>query len=176
MVKHVRSHGRCHRATHIVLAHTRPNGRSLIRRPSPVACPILAVLSRFLFTHVVSIRDSPYPEVRAAVSNTDDPTMPVNTFRVYVSSFSDEIAVHGSHCRWLLGMLVSAIIPAFNTVIMLRCTSFLHLFALTMLNFAQSPLSRSPSSSLYSLRSHWASSWRGFFQSIVFRCLATRFP
>ena len=29
-----------------------------------------------------SIRDSPYPEVRAAVGNTDDPTMVVNTFRV----------------------------------------------------------------------------------------------
>ena len=28
------------------------------------------------------ISDSPYPEVRAAVSNTDDPTMVVNTFRV----------------------------------------------------------------------------------------------
>jgi hypothetical protein len=28
------------------------------------------------------IRDSPYPEVRAAVPNTDDPTMVVNTFRV----------------------------------------------------------------------------------------------
>jgi hypothetical protein len=27
-------------------------------------------------------RDSPYPEVRAAVANTDDPTMVVNTFRV----------------------------------------------------------------------------------------------
>lgn len=26
--------------------------------------------------------ESPYPEVRAAVSNTDDPSMPVNTFRM----------------------------------------------------------------------------------------------
>ena len=26
--------------------------------------------------------DSPYPEVRAAVANTDNPTIPVNTFRV----------------------------------------------------------------------------------------------
>ncbi|CAE6457410.1 unnamed protein product [Rhizoctonia solani] len=26
--------------------------------------------------------DSPYPEVRAAVANTDDPTMPTNTFRI----------------------------------------------------------------------------------------------
>ena len=28
--------------------------------------------------------ESPYPEVRASVSNIDDPSMPVNTFRVYV--------------------------------------------------------------------------------------------
>jgi hypothetical protein len=36
---------------------------------------------RILFTHFV-FRDSPYPEVRAAVSNTDDPDMVVNTFRM----------------------------------------------------------------------------------------------
>ncbi|KAL8276920.1 hypothetical protein RQP46_010648 [Phenoliferia psychrophenolica] len=30
------------------------------------------------------IDDSPYPEVRAVVSNVDDPDMPVNTFRVWV--------------------------------------------------------------------------------------------
>jgi hypothetical protein len=28
--------------------------------------------------------DSPYPEVRAAVSNFDDPEMPVNTFRMWL--------------------------------------------------------------------------------------------
>ena len=28
--------------------------------------------------------DSPYPEVRAAVANIDDPDMPANTFRVWV--------------------------------------------------------------------------------------------
>ena len=28
--------------------------------------------------------ESPYPEVQASVSSIDDPTMPVNTFRVYV--------------------------------------------------------------------------------------------
>lgn len=28
--------------------------------------------------------DSPYPEVRASVSNTDDPDMPCLTFRVWV--------------------------------------------------------------------------------------------
>jgi hypothetical protein len=30
--------------------------------------------------------DSPYPEVRAAVANTDDPSMPTNTFRMFVPS------------------------------------------------------------------------------------------
>ena len=28
--------------------------------------------------------DSPYPEVRSAVANTDDPEMPVNTLRAWV--------------------------------------------------------------------------------------------
>jgi hypothetical protein len=28
--------------------------------------------------------DSPYPEVRSAVANTDDPDMPCNTFRAWV--------------------------------------------------------------------------------------------
>lgn len=28
--------------------------------------------------------ESPYPEVRASVSSIDDPSMPVNTFRLYV--------------------------------------------------------------------------------------------
>jgi hypothetical protein len=36
---------------------------------------------RIVFTHFV-FRDSPYPEVRAAVSNTDDPDMAASTFRV----------------------------------------------------------------------------------------------
>jgi hypothetical protein len=43
----------------------------LLSRPFYRAC------SFNLFT-----RDSPYPEVRAAVANTDDPDMVVNTFRV----------------------------------------------------------------------------------------------
>ncbi|KAH9050471.1 OPT-domain-containing protein [Lactarius hengduanensis] len=46
---------------------------------------------------------SPYPEVRAAVANTDDPDMIVNTFRV-----------------WFIGMLFAIIVPAFNTVISMR--------------------------------------------------------
>lgn len=31
----------------------------------------------------VDEEDSPYPEVRASVSNIDDPDMPVNTFRAW---------------------------------------------------------------------------------------------
>jgi len=42
--------------------------------------PFCCARSLTLFT-----RDSPYPEVRAAVANTDDPDMFVNTFRVLVS-------------------------------------------------------------------------------------------
>ncbi len=42
--------------------------------------------------------DSPYPEVRAAVSNVDDPTMPVMTFRT-----------------WVLGMLFTIVIPVLTS-------------------------------------------------------------
>lgn len=41
--------------------------------------------------------DSPYPEVRSAVANTDDVDMPVNTIRV-----------------WILGMIMAIIIPGLN--------------------------------------------------------------
>ncbi|KAI0067959.1 OPT-domain-containing protein [Artomyces pyxidatus] len=49
------------------------------------------------------VEESPYPEVRAAVSNTDDPTMYVSTFRV-----------------WFLGIIFAAVIPCYNTIIVLR--------------------------------------------------------
>jgi hypothetical protein len=48
--------------------------------------------------------DSPYPEVRAAVPNTDDPSIPVNTFRV-----------------WVLGFLTALIFPSLNGFFGLRC-------------------------------------------------------
>ncbi|KAI0706064.1 OPT oligopeptide transporter [Cytidiella melzeri] len=51
--------------------------------------------------------DSPYPEVRAAVSNTDDPSMPVNTFRV-----------------WLLGITTVFVITMANTLMSLRSWNF----------------------------------------------------
>src|ERR1700753_1641355 len=50
--------------------------------------------------------DSPYPQVRAAVPNTDDPSMPVNTFRV-----------------WFLGLLTAIIFPGLNAFFGLRCES-----------------------------------------------------
>ncbi|KAF7332678.1 OPT oligopeptide transporter [Mycena kentingensis (nom. inval.)] len=50
--------------------------------------------------------ESPYPEVRAAVSSIDDPTMPVNTFRM-----------------WFLGLLLSILFAGFNQVFELRAPS-----------------------------------------------------
>lgn len=54
-------------------------------------------------SEATQVQDSPYPEVRAAVANTDDPNMIVNTFRV-----------------WFIGLLFALIVPAFNTFIALR--------------------------------------------------------
>lgn len=47
--------------------------------------------------------DSAYPEVRAAVSNVDDPEMPVNTFRA-----------------WLLGLITVIVVPGLNQFLYLR--------------------------------------------------------
>lgn len=47
--------------------------------------------------------ESPYPEVRAAVSSIDDPLMPVNTFRM-----------------WFLGILVSILVSGINQVFSMR--------------------------------------------------------
>lgn len=41
--------------------------------------------------------DSPYPEVRAAVANTDDTSIPVNTFRA-----------------WVIGLMWAILIPGLN--------------------------------------------------------------
>ncbi len=51
--------------------------------------------------------DSPYPEVRAAVPNTDDPSLPVSTIRV-----------------WVLGMLVTTIFSALNVLFSLHTPTF----------------------------------------------------
>lgn len=50
--------------------------------------------------------DSPYPEVRAAVANTDDVSMPANTFRM-----------------WLLGMLFTVLIAGLNQFFSMRYPS-----------------------------------------------------
>ncbi|KAI0739686.1 OPT oligopeptide transporter [Daedaleopsis nitida] len=47
--------------------------------------------------------DSPYPEVRSAVANTDDPDMPVNTLRA-----------------WTIGILWSVILPGLNQFLFFR--------------------------------------------------------
>ncbi|KAG8963485.1 hypothetical protein FRC03_002954 [Tulasnella sp. 419] len=50
--------------------------------------------------------DSPYPEVRAAVANTDDPEMPTNTFRM-----------------WFLGIIFTILIAGMNQFFSLRYPS-----------------------------------------------------
>ncbi|KAH8113799.1 OPT oligopeptide transporter [Phellopilus nigrolimitatus] len=50
--------------------------------------------------------ESPYAEVRAAVSNTDDPTMPVNTFRM-----------------WFIGILFTVLISGLNQFFSMRYPS-----------------------------------------------------
>ena len=53
-----------------------------------------------------TLDDSPYLEVRAAVSNVDDPDMPVNTFRA-----------------WLLGLIAVVVVPGANQLLSLRYPS-----------------------------------------------------
>ena len=50
--------------------------------------------------------DSPYPEVRSAVANTDDPEMPVNTIRA-----------------WCIGLAWSMILPGMNQFFFFRYPS-----------------------------------------------------
>ncbi|KAF9045786.1 OPT oligopeptide transporter [Hymenopellis radicata] len=50
--------------------------------------------------------DSPYPEVRSAVANTDDPSIPVSTFR-----------------SWLLGIIWAIVIPGLNQFFFFRYPS-----------------------------------------------------
>lgn len=52
--------------------------------------------------------ESPYPEVRAAVASIDDPSMPVNTFRM-----------------WFLGILFAILISGMNQVFSMRFPSIL---------------------------------------------------
>lgn len=63
------------------------------------------------FKHEIALghmieEDSPYTEVRATVSNVDDPTMPINTFRA-----------------WLLGLITVIVVPGLNQFLYLRFPS-----------------------------------------------------
>lgn len=58
----------------------------------------------YLSSHYPPCSESPYAEVRAAVSTVDDPTMPVNTFR-----------------SWLLGLFFALVISALNQLFEMRC-------------------------------------------------------
>jgi hypothetical protein len=50
--------------------------------------------------------ESPYPEVRSAVANTDDPTMPASTFRA-----------------WVVGLMWAIVIPGVNQFFFFRFPS-----------------------------------------------------
>ncbi|KIJ23393.1 hypothetical protein M422DRAFT_130567, partial [Sphaerobolus stellatus SS14] len=56
--------------------------------------------------HIEIDNDSPYPEVRSAVANTDDPDMPCTTIRA-----------------WTLGLLAAIIIPGLNQFFFFRYPS-----------------------------------------------------
>ncbi|KAF8518158.1 small oligopeptide transporter [Hysterangium stoloniferum] len=56
--------------------------------------------------HIQLEDDSPYPEVRSAVANTDDPEMPVNTIRA-----------------WIIGFLWAILIPGLNQFFFFRFPS-----------------------------------------------------
>jgi hypothetical protein len=43
----------------------------------------------------MNIDESPYPEVRSAVANTDDPTMPSSTFRAWVVGLIWAVLISG---------------------------------------------------------------------------------
>ncbi|THG98061.1 hypothetical protein EW145_g7488 [Phellinidium pouzarii] len=51
--------------------------------------------------------DSPYPEVRSAVANTDDPEMPVNTLRVWVLGLIFAIVIPGCNQFFFLSISIS---------------------------------------------------------------------
>lgn len=62
---------------------------------------------RYSLTTVTFSSESPYPEVRAAVSNIDDPNMPVNTFRM-----------------WVIGLFYTILVSGLNQFFSMRCESF----------------------------------------------------
>lgn len=88
---------------------------TLLRRLPKVCAPAIAsqlecfpcTLQIFNYLVVTEWEDeSPYPEVRAAVSNTDDIDMPVDTIRA-----------------WTIGLLWALLIPGLNQFLYLRYPS-----------------------------------------------------
>ncbi|KAF8218300.1 OPT oligopeptide transporter protein-domain-containing protein [Mycena galopus ATCC 62051] len=68
--------------------------------------------------HLADEEDSPYPEVRSAVANFDDPEMPASTIR-----------------SWILGILFSVLLPGMNQFFHFRypCMRILSLFVVAQL-------------------------------------------
>jgi hypothetical protein len=86
--------------------------------------------------------DSPYPEVRAAVSNMDDPTMIVNTWRV-----------------WFLGIFWAIIMAGVNQVSLSRFPLSLATNSLCSSSSSDTPTSPSQPSLPSCCPSRWESSW-----------------
>lgn len=87
--------------------------------------------------------DSPYPEVRAAVSNMDDPTMIVNTWRV-----------------WFLGMFWAIIMAGVNQVRLERSLGMIDTdIRIRSSSFSDTLISSSQPSSPSCCPSQWESSW-----------------
>ena len=62
-----------------------------------------------LSSHLLCVEnDSPYPEVRSAVANYDDPSIPVSTFRA-----------------WIFGLTWAIVIPGVNQFFYLRYPSIM---------------------------------------------------
>lgn len=55
---------------------------------------VLHLFRFFLLFSLFAEDDSPYPEVRSAVANTDDPDIPVSTIRA-----------------WVLGLIFAVLLP-----------------------------------------------------------------
>lgn len=79
------------------------------------------ILAHYFF-FLTSSSECPYPEVRAAVSSTDDPSIPVNTFRMYVLIFFATRLSHFILHRWFLGIFFSLLVSGLNQLFLMRCT------------------------------------------------------
>ena len=95
----------------------------------------MILMSEFPCTHLLArcsdfnTSESPYPEVRASVSSIDDPSMPVNTFRVYVFTLFVWLELT-LFLSWFLGMFFVLATSGLNEIFGLRCgyLSFLYWF------------------------------------------------